>query len=104
MRALHTALESPLRSVKLNAVIIKGLNDSEVPNLLALAKDTRLCVRFIEYMPFTGPFPLLSVVRTVGMLTFSAGVRQPMGHVENDSIVRITTEDYGTSSRNSKSF
>ena len=54
LRTLRTALDSSLRSVKLNAVIIKGLNDSEVLDLLSLTKDSRLCVRFIEYMPFTG--------------------------------------------------
>jgi len=54
LRSLQTAVDSSLRSVKLNAVVIRGLNDSEVLDLLSLIKDTRLCVRFIEYMPFSG--------------------------------------------------
>jgi cyclic pyranopterin phosphate synthase len=60
LRSLQDALDSPLRSVKLNAVVIKGLNDSEVLDLVELIKDTRLSVRFIEYMPFTGT-PILTL-------------------------------------------
>ncbi|KAK7695025.1 hypothetical protein QCA50_002213 [Cerrena zonata] len=55
MRAIETALALPeLHSVKLNVVIVKGLNDSEALNFLEMTKDKRLSVRFIEFMPFTG--------------------------------------------------
>ncbi|KAG9314132.1 molybdenum cofactor biosynthesis prote [Chiua virens] len=55
LRALDVALSYPeLRSVKLNVVVIKGLNDSEVFDFVELTKDQRLSVRFIEFMPFTG--------------------------------------------------
>ncbi|KAI0652387.1 molybdenum cofactor biosynthesis prote [Trametes meyenii] len=55
LRSLQTALESSeLKSVKLNVVVVKGLNDHEVPDFVEMTKDNRLSVRFIEFMPFTG--------------------------------------------------
>lgn len=42
---------SPLR---LNAVLIKGKNDTQAENLINIAKDRKIDVRFIELMPFSG--------------------------------------------------
>ncbi|GAA6013035.1 hypothetical protein JCM11491_000947 [Sporobolomyces phaffii] len=38
--------------VKLNVVVIAGLNDMEVPDFVELGKAENLAIRFIEYMPF----------------------------------------------------
>lgn len=54
MKALSVALNSELESIKVNVVVIKGLNDMEVPDFVHLTKDNDLSVRFIEFMPFTG--------------------------------------------------
>ena len=55
LKALEVALSLPgLQSVKLNAVIIKGLNDLEVPQFVEMTKEQPISVRFIEFMPFTG--------------------------------------------------
>ncbi|KAJ3528188.1 hypothetical protein NM688_g8028 [Phlebia brevispora] len=54
LRAIDTALSSSLSSVKLNVVVIKGLNDAEVLDFVAMTKNKALSVRFIEFMPFTG--------------------------------------------------
>ncbi|KAH8099835.1 molybdenum cofactor biosynthesis prote [Cristinia sonorae] len=55
LKSIDTALaSSELRSVKLNVVVIKGLNDGEVLDFLEMTKDQALSVRFIEFMPFTG--------------------------------------------------
>jgi cyclic pyranopterin phosphate synthase len=55
LRSLNTALRSQgLRSVKLNVVVVKGLNDSEVLDFVKLTADKDISVRFIEFMPFTG--------------------------------------------------
>ncbi|KAI9570333.1 molybdenum cofactor biosynthesis prote [Boletus coccyginus] len=54
LRALDVALSCPgLQSVKLNVVVVKGLNDSEVLDFVELTKDKMISVRFIEFMPFT---------------------------------------------------
>ncbi|CDO73102.1 hypothetical protein BN946_scf185007.g156 [Trametes cinnabarina] len=55
LRSLETALGiKELRSVKLNVVVVKGLNDHEVLDFVEMTKERRLSVRFIEFMPFTG--------------------------------------------------
>jgi cyclic pyranopterin phosphate synthase len=55
LRTLDVALNtSELVSLKLNAVIIRGLNDAEILDFVELTKEKSLSVRFIEYMPFAG--------------------------------------------------
>lgn len=77
LETLNLALTEPrLRSVKLNVVVIKGLNESEIADFVELTKDRKLSIRFIEvrvsstrahialtfalqkrkFMPFTGAF------------------------------------------------
>lgn len=40
--------------VKLNTVLMRGFNDHEVVELVSLAKNNPLSIRFIEFMPFDG--------------------------------------------------
>lgn len=40
--------------VKLNVVLMKGENENEVNQFVALTKELPIHVRFIEFMPFTG--------------------------------------------------
>lgn len=54
LKALDTALSLPIQMVKLNVVVIQGLNDSEVLDFIKLTEDRPISVRFIEFMPFTG--------------------------------------------------
>lgn len=48
--AIDLSLELGLHPVKLNAVVIGGVNESEVPALAAMSLERPLHVRFIEYM------------------------------------------------------
>lgn len=41
-------------NVKINAVLIRGVNDDEITNFINLTKDLPVSVRFIEFMPFDG--------------------------------------------------
>jgi cyclic pyranopterin phosphate synthase len=41
-------------SVKVNVVTMKGVNDDEILQFVALTKNLRLHIRFIEFMPFSG--------------------------------------------------
>jgi len=41
-------------NVKLNMVVMKGINETAILDFIALTKDFHLDVRFIEFMPFTG--------------------------------------------------
>lgn len=61
LKALNTALSLPLASVKVNVVVIKGLNDSEVLDFVEMTKDQPISIRFIEFMPFTGTSFILQV-------------------------------------------
>lgn len=40
--------------VKVNVVVMKGLNDQEINDFIAWTKDEPVHVRFIEFMPFSG--------------------------------------------------
>jgi molybdenum cofactor biosynthesis enzyme MoaA len=54
LRSLEMAIASPALETKLNAVVVKGLNDHEVSDFVELTRSKPLSVRFIEFMPFTG--------------------------------------------------
>ncbi len=41
-------------TVKINAVIMKGINHKEINDFVAWTKDSPVHVRFIEFMPFSG--------------------------------------------------
>jgi len=40
--------------VKINVVVVKGINEREINDFIAWTKEEPIHVRFIEYMPFTG--------------------------------------------------
>ncbi|MEW6723901.1 MAG: GTP 3',8-cyclase MoaA [Bacillota bacterium] len=48
---VEAALAADLRPVKLNAVIIRGVNDDDIADLAGLTRQYPLDVRFIELMP-----------------------------------------------------
>ena len=51
MRAIARAKELGFSPIRLNAVIIRGLNDHEIVPLARFALDQELAIRFIEFMP-----------------------------------------------------
>lgn len=51
MAGIDAAQASPLRPVKVNAVLVRGLNDDEVEAFAAFARERDLIMRFIEFMP-----------------------------------------------------
>ncbi|VXD13953.1 GTP 3',8-cyclase MoaA [Marinoscillum sp. 108] len=40
--------------IKLNIVLIKGVNDAEIKDFVGLTRDKNINVKFIEFMPFKG--------------------------------------------------
>ena len=48
---IDAAQASSLRPVKVNAVLVRGINDDEVEAFAEFARDRDLTMRFIEYMP-----------------------------------------------------
>lgn len=51
-RGIHAAIEAGLNPVKINVVIIPGINDSEICDFGRFAFENPVEVRFIERMPF----------------------------------------------------
>ena len=55
LAGLEAALAQGFRRVKVNAVLLRGVNDGDAEKLVALARDYPLDVRFIELMPRDDP-------------------------------------------------
>ena len=51
LAGIRAAAEAGMSPIKINTVLIGGVNDSEIPALVALTQQFPLEVRFIEYMP-----------------------------------------------------
>jgi cyclic pyranopterin phosphate synthase len=51
MRGLEAAAAAGLRPIKINAVVVRGVNEDEVVDFAVLARERDFHVRFIEYMP-----------------------------------------------------
>ncbi len=52
MDGIEAALAAGFTPLKINVVVMRGVNDDEILDFVAWAKDRPLNVRFIEYMPF----------------------------------------------------
>lgn len=54
VKANETAAQNSNLTVKVNCVVMRGVNDNEVPDFLRLTEQLpHLQIRFIEYMPFS---------------------------------------------------
>ncbi len=51
LSGIEEAFASGFPSLKLNVVLLRGQNDDETGDFIALTKDRPISVRFIEYMP-----------------------------------------------------
>ncbi|XP_031436865.1 molybdenum cofactor biosynthesis protein 1 isoform X5 [Clupea harengus] len=54
MEGINKAIEMGYSPVKVNCVVMRGLNEDELLDFVALTEKKPLEVRFIEYMPFDG--------------------------------------------------
>jgi len=53
LNGIKLAKDAGFKNIKINSVIIKGLNDSEILDFCDFAVKYDLIVRFIEFMPFS---------------------------------------------------
>ncbi len=51
MRSIDVAQNSSLAPAKVNAVLVRGVNDDEIEAFAAFARDRGVIMRFIEFMP-----------------------------------------------------
>jgi len=54
MSSIKKCAEMGFTSLKVNCVVMKGLNEDEVCDFVSFTEDIPVDVRFIEYMPFDG--------------------------------------------------
>jgi cyclic pyranopterin phosphate synthase len=54
LEGIEAAKSANLRPVKINTVVMRGVNDDEVVNLAAMTGEEEWHVRFIELMPLAG--------------------------------------------------
>jgi cyclic pyranopterin phosphate synthase len=52
MAGIEKAIECGFESLKLNTVVMAGVNDDEILDFVAFARTNKINARFIEYMPF----------------------------------------------------
>jgi len=57
LAGIAAARAAGLAPIKINTVVVRGLNDDEIPDFVRFARDERLEVRFIELMPTSGLGP-----------------------------------------------
>jgi GTP 3',8-cyclase len=72
LRGIDAAVGADYASLKLNVVVMRGVNDTEVPDLIAYAHARGMVPRFIELMPFGQGTPvptaeLVDGLRTTGL-------------------------------------
>ena len=51
LRGIEAAVAAGLHPVKINMVVMGGVNDDEIPAMVAFARDRQIVLRFIEAMP-----------------------------------------------------
>ncbi|MBT8401786.1 MAG: GTP 3',8-cyclase MoaA [Rhodothermia bacterium] len=54
LASIESALELGFDPVKVNCVVMRGINDDELTDFVAYTESMPVQVRFIEYMPFSG--------------------------------------------------
>lgn len=64
VRSISKAMEIGMAPIKINTVVMKGINDDEILDFVELAKKMPLHVRFIEFMP-VGDLPFYKTDRVV---------------------------------------
>lgn len=77
LRGLHSALEAGFEQVKVNTVVMRGINDSEICRFRDLAGALPVEVRFIELMPLGH-----TAERWAELFVPAAEIRRELGGLE----------------------
>jgi cyclic pyranopterin phosphate synthase len=95
LAGIDAALDAGLAPVKVNAVVIRGINDDEVVDLAAFGRAKGVGVRFIEFMPLDaqGEWSMSRVVPAAEILdridaVFPLERADAAGHVEPAEVFR----------------
>ena len=83
-------------TVKLNVVLIKGFNDSEIIDFINLTKTLDIQIRFIEFMPFNG-----NQWDKSKLVTYAEILERVDGYFKESTILRLKDKQNDTA-RNHK--
>ncbi|MDO6737949.1 GTP 3',8-cyclase MoaA [Wenyingzhuangia sp. 2_MG-2023] len=78
--------------VKLNCVLMKGFNENEINDFIELTKNTKINVRFIEFMPFDG-----NKWNLEQLVSYESIVNTAEAHFKKENVIKIEDEQNDTS-------
>lgn len=86
---IEAAVAAGLEPIKLNAVVVRGMNDDEVVQLAGLTLQHRWDFRFIEVMPLTGVAGLanegvISSAELIARIEAAFGALESLGQASSD--------------------
>lgn len=77
--------------VKVNCVLMKGFNDSEIIDFIELTKSQELQIRFIEFMPFDG-----NKWHMEKLVSLDEILKQVYAHYDSEQFLRIADQPNDT--------
>ena len=78
-------------NVKINAVLMKGINDSELVDFVEFTKENKVSFRFIEFMPFDG-----NKWDTSKVVSLEDIFEMLNNHYANDQIIKLEDKKHDT--------
>ncbi|XP_035234004.1 GTP 3',8-cyclase, mitochondrial-like, partial [Stegodyphus dumicola] len=54
MKSINSCLDQGFNPVKINCVVMRGINDDELGSFVRMTEKMNIDIRFIEYSPFNG--------------------------------------------------
>jgi cyclic pyranopterin phosphate synthase len=88
LEGIRTAIDAGFEKIKINTVLIRGMNESEIWPLIHFAAEHKLVLRFIELMPVSlnemltpaNFFPIAEAMKTISLRDRLIPLNETMGH------------------------
>jgi cyclic pyranopterin phosphate synthase len=98
LRGIEAARSAGLRPLKIDTVVLRGVNDDELGDLLAFGREIGAEVRFIEYMDVGGatrwcPGTVVSRAEMLAAIARQHGAPEPAGGRGSDTAERFVLPD-----------
>ncbi len=85
LAGIEAAAEAGIAPIKINAVLMKGINDHEIMNLVRFAADRGFQMRFIEWMPTAGEIHSTQQSRFMSVENAKKVIEEKCGLIPDDS-------------------
>ncbi|MCK4871088.1 MAG: GTP 3',8-cyclase MoaA [Phycisphaerales bacterium] len=83
---VDAAIEAGIERIKLNAVVLRGINGDELLDFVRFACDRSVTVRFIELMPFVPGSPLTGALLPVSEMRACIEAAHQLEPVQRDNL------------------